>query len=56
MPDEVQDYIVIHELAHLREMNHSKNFWDIVSTYCPDYRQHRAWLREYGPKYHRTLI
>lgn len=56
MPDEIQDYIVIHELAHLREMNHSPAFWEIVGAYCPEYRQHRAWLRRYGAQYHRTLV
>ena len=56
MPDEIQDYIVIHELAHLREMNHSSAFWEIVAAHCPEYRQHRAWLRKYGTQYHRTLV
>ena len=56
MPDEVQDYIVIHELAHLREMNHSRAFWEIVAEHCPDYRVHRLWLRKHGAKYHRTLV
>lgn len=41
---ELMDYVVIHELAHLVEMNHSRRFWNIVSTYCPDYQQWRKEL------------
>ena len=42
---ELMDYVIIHELAHLVEMNHSKRFWNIVATYCPDYSDYRAKLR-----------
>lgn len=48
-PVEVIDYIVIHELSHLAEMNHSRKFWQLVESHCPDHREHRKWLREYGP-------
>jgi len=44
-PAEVLDYVVIHELAHLLEMNHSRRFWAIVERWCPGQRSHRAWLR-----------
>lgn len=44
-PAEVLDYLVVHELAHLREMNHSKRFWKVVESHCPGYREHRKWLR-----------
>lgn len=47
-PLEVIDYIVIHELSHLREMNHSVNFWRLVEKFCPDYKKYRKWLRENG--------
>lgn len=47
MPDEVADYILIHELCHLKELNHSKAFWTLVGTFCPDYAQHRAWLKHH---------
>ena len=45
-PLEALDYVVIHELCHLREMNHSKRFWDHVRAACPDYKAQRRWLRE----------
>lgn len=48
-PVEVIDYIVIHELSHLAEMNHSRKFWQLVENHCPNHREHRKWLREYGP-------
>lgn len=44
---EVIDYVVIHELAHLRELNHSARFWRVVERYCPDRREHQAWLRDH---------
>ena len=39
------DYVIVHELAHLREMNHGARFWAIVGHYCPDYRNAREALR-----------
>ena len=45
MPEEVIDYVIVHELCHLIEMNHSKKFWSWVGTICPDYRQHINWLK-----------
>ncbi len=47
-PAEVMDYVVVHELCHLKEMNHSKKFWSEVSRFCPEYEQHKRWLKEYG--------
>ena len=38
-PIEIMEYVVIHELAHIKHKNHSKNFWDLVEVYCPDYKQ-----------------
>ncbi|MGI6066979.1 MAG: M48 family metallopeptidase [Bacillota bacterium] len=48
-PLEIVDYIIIHELAHLKEMNHSRKFWEIVDCFCPNRRQCQAWLKDYGP-------
>ncbi len=47
-PSRVLDYVVIHELCHRKEMNHSPAFWVLVERFCPDYRQSRKWLKENG--------
>lgn len=47
-PLEVLDYVVVHELCHLVHMNHSKSFWKLVGNFCPDFRVHVMWLREFG--------
>jgi predicted metal-dependent hydrolase len=47
VPEPVIDYIIIHELAHLKEMNHSQRFWNLVTRYCPQWRQHKKWLEEH---------
>lgn len=49
MPDFVRDYVIIHELMHLRRLDHSRAFWRLVETACPDYRRARLWLRQHGP-------
>lgn len=54
-PDDVLDYVAAHEVAHLREMNHSSRFWALVETLKPDWRQHRKWLRDHGADLHRYL-
>ena len=45
VPESVRDYIVLHELMHLREMNHSPRYWAHVAAVCPDYMESEAWLR-----------
>lgn len=47
LPESLADYIMVHELAHLRYLNHSQKFWDMVSTYIPDYKQMRNELKKY---------
>ena len=47
-PEPVLDYVVIHELAHRKEMNHSPAFWAEVEKILPDYRERRKWLKTYG--------
>jgi predicted metal-dependent hydrolase len=49
MPDHVRDYVIIHELMHLKRMDHSPRFWKLVAAACPDYQAARAWLRTYRP-------
>jgi len=46
-PEPVIDYVIIHELAHLKEMNHSKDFWKLVAEHCPQWRKHKRWLKEH---------
>jgi predicted metal-dependent hydrolase len=48
-------YVVEHEVAHLDVMDHSRRFWNLLESRCPDYREHERWLRRYGPAL-RTLI
>ena len=47
-PPEVVDYVVVHELCHLCEMNHSPAFWALVESILPDYKASRQWLRDKG--------
>jgi hypothetical protein len=47
LPEEIRDYVVSHEVAHLKEMNHSRRFWEVVSSLCPDYRRLRRELKNY---------
>ena len=49
MPDWVRDYVIIHELMHLRRLDHSVAYWRLVAEACPDYENARTWLRAYGP-------
>jgi predicted metal-dependent hydrolase len=49
MPDAVRDYVLIHELMHLRRLDHSPAYWRLVAAACPGYREARQWLRAHGP-------
>lgn len=51
MPERIQDYIVVHELAHRREMNHSPQFWSQVEKVLPDYRERVRWQRQHEAEY-----
>ena len=51
LPLEVVDYIIIHELAHLVELNHSKRFWATVHKMMPEYELHEKWLKHNGYKF-----
>ena len=47
-PEDVRDYVVVHELCHLKELNHSARFWKEVAAVLPDYAPRRSWLKENG--------
>ena len=49
-PAEVLDSVIVHELCHLKEMNHGPAFYRYVYQYCPDYDRCRRWLKEHGPE------
>jgi predicted metal-dependent hydrolase len=46
MPEGVRDYVLIHELMHLRRLDHSRHFWRLVAHACPDYQASRHWLSQ----------
>ena len=52
MPLAVRDYVMIHELMHLKRMDHSPRFWKLVASACPDYQAHRMWLRRQSARVH----
>lgn len=48
-PLEMLEYLIIHELCHLKEANHGKNFWALVAVGCPDYKKRRRTLKNFNP-------
>ena len=48
VPEEIMDYVVVHELCHLIELNHSSSFWSEVERILPDYKERRKWLKKNG--------
>jgi predicted metal-dependent hydrolase len=50
MPPSVRDYVLIHELMHLKRMDHSPAFWKLVAAACPEHKKARAWLRSHGAR------
>jgi predicted metal-dependent hydrolase len=50
MPDWIRDYVMVHELMHLKRMDHSPKFWKLVAAICPEYQAARRWLREHADR------
>ena len=48
-PEHIIDYVVVHELCHLKRLDHSPVFWGLVEAILPDYQNRRSWLKQYGP-------
>ena len=46
MPNEIIDYVIVHELCHIKEMNHSRRFWNEVESVLPDCKERRKWLKQ----------
>lgn len=55
-PSEVMQYVISHEVAHLSEMNHSRNFWKIVESIYPRHKDARRWLKDHGSKLHSYTV
>ena len=49
LPDHLIDYVIIHELCHTRQMNHSSKFWQEVEKYCPDYKKYVQEIKQFSP-------
>ncbi|MEG6584616.1 M48 family metallopeptidase [Dendrosporobacter sp. 1207_IL3150] len=47
-PNEIIDYVIVHEICHLIELNHSSKFWHLVNLYLPNYKECRGWLKQNG--------
>jgi len=49
-PPVIMEYVVIHELCHIKHKNHSKEFWGLVGDHMPEYQEHRNWLKQHGTR------
>ena len=47
-PPSALEYVIVHELCHIKHKNHSRDFWDLVTQHFPDYREQRRWLKQHG--------
>lgn len=51
MPEDMIDYVVVHELSHIRHKNHGKDFWALVGSFLPDYKERKDWFKQNGWKF-----
>jgi predicted metal-dependent hydrolase len=51
VPPPIADYVIVHEVAHLHELNHSPAFWQVVEDAMPDFRVRRSWLKANAHRY-----
>lgn len=51
MPEDMIDYVVVHELSHIRHKNHGKDFWALVGSFIPDYKERKDWFKQNGWKF-----
>ena len=56
VPPTVMEYVIIHELAHMKEPNHSADFWQVVAAYYPAHKEARAWLRKNAALMHPAVL
>lgn len=54
-PPDIMEYVVVHELCHIRHKNHSGDFWGLVEAHLPNYQQKRRWLKQHGASLMRGL-
>lgn len=54
-PLEVLDYVVVHELSHMKVADHSRRFWSVVERFCPEHRNHKKWLRQNAYRFELVL-
>jgi predicted metal-dependent hydrolase len=54
-PKNILKYLVVHEMCHIIEMNHSTHFWNLVEKFCPDYKLAKLWLKKNGLRLHQYL-
>ena len=55
-PKEILEYLVVHEMCHIIEMNHSVRFWNLVETLYPNYKLAKLWLKGNGMRLHQYLL
>lgn len=55
-PYEVMEYVVIHELCHIKHHDHSRQFWNLVKQYCPEYRAMKHWLKQNSEQLHAVVF